>query len=176
MFVDRRLRQGRTLRPDLGKKIEIGAKGDARNIEGRSQLLCGSETEDRSIDHQRFAARHVSAQPVDVVRARAGWNALQFYAAIGQLLLGLLPVARIGKQRRGASRDDECAHRTGKTRKPFTTLPVPRQILGKMRVGGGDKDRERAVTSQGGPHTLDAFGNRGNRDVHVLLRRARASP
>ncbi len=71
VFVDRRLRQGRPVGPDLAEQVQVGAQLHPGALERGAQLLGRGQAEHLAIDRDGVPGGHFLQQPLDVMGGRA---------------------------------------------------------------------------------------------------------
>ena len=162
----RRGRQRRALGPGAFERIAIGHQAQAGLGQRAAQGLGRGQAEHRAVDADPPAARRVADQPVDGGLRHGAAHLNQLDAAAGQLLLGLGPVAAVGAQGGPAGRQHQGAHGAGEAAEPFAALPVAGQVLGQVRVAGGQQHAVEALGGQGLAQQGQAFAGGVGAGVH----------
>ena len=166
MLVNGGLWQCGTFWPDVGEQVHIGAHGGTHLGQGVPQLLRGSQAQHRAIYADDLAVACVLRQPLHMVGGCASVDLDQLDARVGQFGFGLCPVAAVGKQRSAVLRNDQGAHGPGEARQPFAALPAGGQVLGQMRIAGGNQASRQAQLGQGALCVGYALGKNIGRGSH----------
>ena len=161
MFIDRRDGQRRTVGPDLGQDVEIGAHADALGGQRRLECAACRQREDGAVDGDRVAALQRRREPLDMREAGRTRQLHQFHAGPGQLHFSLRPVAAVDPHPRGIPRDHQRPDRARKTTQPLAALPAVRQVLGQMRITRRHNDGGKAVARHGLAQRVDAGAHGG---------------
>jgi hypothetical protein len=72
VFINRRVRQGWAVLPDLVQQVEIGAQFDVFGVQRGLQQAGDGQAEHGAIHGQRLAGFQMACQPVNILHAGAG--------------------------------------------------------------------------------------------------------
>ena len=163
VLVDRGAGRRGTVVPGVGEDVEIAAQVDAVAAELALEVAGGAEAEHVAVDRDRVACLQLPAEPVDVLGRERRGDPDEVDAAVGQLVLGLDPVAAVGEQRRVVERDGQRAHRAGEAGRPLAALPALGKVLREVRIARRDQRRGAMGVAQDVADAFDAkAGGRGS--------------